>query len=104
MPTIITKEQLADHLIAGLNEIVKADRMALGALIEHRVPCNEALADHPTVQAHSENGKPTTVGLLGILNGLVGTIDAGPRKGWGFIAAVSEEDGTLSHFRRTDKP
>lgn len=103
MPTIVTKEQLADHLIAGLNEIARTDKIALGALIEHRVPCNDELAGHPTVQVHDDGINPTTVGLLGILNGLVGVIETGPRKDWGFIAAVFEKDGTLSHFRRTDK-
>jgi hypothetical protein len=90
-------------LIDRLNEIAGADSKALGDLIEARVPCNEALADHPSVQVFAHEGPPT-VGLLGILNGLVGTIDEGPRKGWGFIAAVFEDDGTFSHFRRTDAP
>lgn len=69
-----------------LNEIHLLDRQALGALLANRVPCNEALADHPTVQVGDANGG-FTVGLLGILNGLAG-VDS---KGRGAVAAKFEE-------------
>jgi len=95
------KVALANQLIDSLNEIAKHDPVAMGKLIEARVPCNEALADHPTVQVDAHEGSPT-VGLLGILNGLVGTIDDGPKKGWGLITAVCEDGGSCRLFRRTD--
>jgi hypothetical protein len=73
-----------DETIAFLNELVKLDAEALGSLVETRVPCNNALAHHATVQVNAYEGKcKYKVGLLGILNGLFGTDD----KGWGGIAA-----------------
>jgi hypothetical protein len=97
------KEAMADLLIERLNEIAGHDPVAMGKLIDARVPCNDALADHPSVQVHDfDDDKPPVVGMLGILNGLVGTIDDGPKKGWGFITAVCEDDGSVSGFRRTD--
>ena len=63
--------------VAYLNELVRLDRPAMHALVESRVPCQEALADHPTVQVVSD-GEDAVVGFLGVLNGLFGT-DA---EGW----------------------
>jgi len=63
-----------------LNELVKIDADALRALIGHRVPCNNGLVDHPTVQV-GEFGGVFQVGMLGILNGLFGVNE----DGYGFI-------------------
>jgi len=103
-----------DHVLWFLNALVKeVDADAIKALIETRVPCNTALADHPTVQVHlkghdnqdvdqiPEAEREWQVGFLGILNGLFGRYGENPKKGWGQIAAVFEEDGALSGFRRT---
>ena len=97
------KEALADFFIERLNEIAQADPEAMGKLIATRVPCNEALADHPTVQVRALKGEPPAVGVLGLLNGLVGIIEDGPRKGYGLITAIVENDGTCRGFRRTEE-
>ena len=102
--TKATKQDLADLLIKRLNEISKTDPTAMEWLLKNRVECNDALADHPTVQVNSEGDKPM-VGMLGILNGLVGAIDDdGPKKGWGFIAAKWDDEQGFTGFVRTDKP
>jgi hypothetical protein len=90
---------LADVLIERLNGLIQnpAIREDIGKLIETRVPCSKETLDHPTIQAGDEG-----VGFLGILNGLVGTIPEGPKKGWGFIAAEFSDDGKLERFQRTD--
>jgi hypothetical protein len=49
-----------------------------------------ATAEHPTVQV---DGGSMTLGVLGLLNGLCGTIKGGERDGWGRIAASYEENG-----------
>lgn len=56
-----------------LNQAVKADPSAMHALVVNRVPCTDALADHPTIVVDDEGtpGYPH-VGLLGILNGITG--------------------------------
>lgn len=94
------RESLADQFIDVLNELIEADSTAIQDLIEHRVSCDEELGVHPTVQTMLD-GKAYTVGLLGILNGLVGVIESGPKEGWGFISAVYDDDGKLVKFQRT---
>lgn len=69
-------------MVEVLNELMTADSFAMHELVETRVACNEALADHPTVpvmsvsqfpdckrQAHFP-GLTSCVGLLGVLNGI----------------------------------
>ena len=100
-----------DDTIAFLNELVAlGEGGVLARLIEKRTWCTKALEDHPTVQIAGREDRVVAgrtvklrmVGFLGILNGLFGTISEGEKKGWGYIAAVYESDGTLSGFRRTD--
>jgi len=103
---IKTEQDLADYIIAQLNEISQTDPTAMEWLLENRIACNEALADHPTVQVYpSENGEPIKVGMLGIINGIVGAIGEGkPMAGFGFIAAVYDDDDNFVRFRRTNDP
>jgi len=85
----MNKLQLAQYIVDQLNEIYSHDPEALHALCESRVPCNEALRKHPTVQVLVEGGgTESRVGLLGILNGIVGIQD----DGWGYISAIYDED------------
>lgn len=58
-----------EETIALLNSALETDREAISSLIEHRVPCSDAMAEHPTIQVSPNQ----TVGLLGIINGLFGT-------------------------------
>ncbi|KAB2857372.1 MAG: hypothetical protein F9K41_04000 [Sphingopyxis terrae] len=89
----------ADDLIAFLNEIVNTDPDFMQQLVDHRPPCNQLLADHPTVQVGAGMEHRNVAGILGLLNGFLGVIDKGPRKGWGAIAAIYQ-GGRLSHFER----
>ena len=77
--------------INALNTMVEADREAIENLLNYRVECNEAMADHPTVQVMADNHK-FKVGLLGIINGIFGAKD-----GIGYIA-FEYEDGKLVRF------
>lgn len=63
--------ELADRIIDLMNEALKLDPEAVTALIGSRVPCNEALADHPTIQTGMLECR-RLVGMLGFLNGLCG--------------------------------
>lgn len=89
----------ADDLIAFLNEIVETDRAFMQALVDFRPSCNAYLADHPTVQVGRERDGTHVAGIVGLLNGFIGAIDDGPRRGWGVIAAVYE-GGELVRFAR----
>ena len=85
-------------VIAILNEINELDTSVLPALISHRVSCNKALGQHPTVQVGYINDDPKTeryeVGFLGILNGLFGTDE----NGWGHIYVHLKENGSIDKF------
>ena len=85
----MVNRELALLIIDKLNDMVKCDPCAFACLLCIRVPCNQALANHPTCQVGRSNGGDI-VGLVGILNGLAGNYDDGPKKGWGGIALKFE--------------
>lgn len=65
-------EELSENIRDLLNSAMKCDPVAIHALIVNRVPCNQALVEHPCVVV-DDLGAPdrSVVGLLGILNGLL---------------------------------
>jgi len=89
-------------VVTYLNELIEADCDAVKALVQYRVPTNQNMMDHPSicVMADSdEDGNPVNpvVGLLGVINGLVGIGEGG----WHYIAAEFDEDGNLHRFLET---
>ncbi len=87
-----------DEAVVQLNTMLEADPRAMQALIQLRIPCNQALADHPTAQVGNDP-EGYTVGPLGIINGLFGV----DKDQWGHIAAVYE-DGILRRFEKLGEP
>lgn len=92
---MINESITIEDALRVLNEAVKADREAMQALIDARVLCNDKLGKHPTIQVGRMDGC-LRVGILGLLNGLFGTAE----DGWGAIAAVFDDDGTITEFKR----
>lgn len=92
---------LADEVIARLNALIQDPniRADLEKLINERIAVSKETIDHPTIQVAADSN---TLGFLGLLNGIVGTITEGRLKGWGYIAAVYDDSGKLERFRRTD--
>lgn len=86
----------SSHVIAYLNSLLLYDAQAVERLVEFRTPCNSTLRDHPTVQVLEEDGI-SKVGLFGVLNGIFGVNEGG----FGAIAAIVEEDGTITKFIAT---
>jgi hypothetical protein len=81
------REQITiEEAIGFLNQMVLIDPDATRALVETRVPCNQAMADHPTLQVQVAPDESFLVGVLGLLNGIFGVDD----EGWGPIAACYE--------------
>jgi hypothetical protein len=97
-------DQLADEIIKRLNALIENDdvRKDVGRLLEVRVHCSEATLRHPTIQVGSYKGIDA-VGLLGLLNGLVGVDPelAGSLSGAGYITAFWEGKDNLVRFQRT---
>jgi hypothetical protein len=57
-----------------LNEMLELDYKSTKKLVEYRVPCNEKIADHPTIQVQKfKTDKFPKVGLIGVINGMFGT-------------------------------
>jgi hypothetical protein len=105
VPLAKAERAIIESVIDTLNRIHAADPTVLPALINHRVECNEAVADDPSVQvtvvpavqpgSGSEPKDGTfMVGFLGILNGICG-VDA---RTVGYIAALYDDDHKLTRF------
>ena len=94
-----------DMAINALNRALAADPEAMKALIEYRVPCNEALAKDPTIQVVPLPDQPGyQVGLLGIVNGMLGILgpEAGKKEGFGPVTMlVDNTTGAIMGFRKT---
>ncbi len=100
------KDVDVDRVLNFLNELVALDADAIGRLITTHVQCNKDLADHPTVQVSEDKNGIPSVGLLGVINGLLGTQpDDAARPGWGYIAAQFGDYGygPLLGFVRIDQ-
>jgi len=104
----VQDEELADELIARLNMLcnehidIKED---IGKLIEERIKCSVATAKHERIQTvYVEDSAPrgtdwSELGLLGLLNGLVG-LDPETNKA-GFISAEFDDKNRFIRFLRT---
>lgn len=86
----------AQQIVDLLNELLALDPVAINSLVKNRVPCNQALADHPTVTVDDgvwESGESWfTVGLLGILEGVAG-IDGK------LIASIDDDEKGIVGFK-----
>ena len=90
------KVQLATELCEYLNDLLRHDAKSIHDLCEERVPCNTALADHPTVQVAAGTPNELAVGMLGILNGFVGVHE----DNFGYIVAeYSDDERKIEKFR-----
>lgn len=74
-PRVASGGLLMDAILDALNSAFAADPAAVHSLCANRVPCNQALADHPTVQVAViqalEQHPAFCVGALGLINGVV---------------------------------
>jgi len=97
----IVAHDVQDYAIRVLNEAFEADPTAISAMFSPmtRFLCNEELADHPTIQVRSydDSVNPTTVGVLGLINGLLA--DEGNVAG-AIAMMVDEDTGEITGFTR----
>jgi len=88
---------LAEEIIQRLNRLIQDPNVRddIGKLLEVRVNASPETCNHPTIQVQSD-----LLGTLGLLNGIVGSINSGSKQGWGYIAAVFDDNGVLKIFTR----
>jgi hypothetical protein len=87
-----------DDALAVLQQIFEMDPEAIAKMLAVRVPCNERLAGHSTVQVSEDAPGQFTVGVMGLLNGIFGV----RTNMAGYLAYILEQDGRVSGFCRTD--
>lgn len=91
----MNKNEQLEAILSCLNQAYKDDEAAMHALVANRIPCNQQLADHPTIQV-SDNKVCAgfNVGCLGIINGVLAAA------GIPLVAAkwVIEEEGKPNKF------
>lgn len=92
---------LANEIIKRFNQLIENPiiRADIEELINHRIRASSETYNHPTIQTAEDS-----FGLLGVLNGLVGAIPEGPKKGWGYIAAEFNDEGDLVRFVLSTTP
>jgi hypothetical protein len=80
-----------------LNEALNADPDAVSKLFSHRIPCGDALADHPEIivgpSVPEDKNSPPDLGLLGLLNGMARRIHPDHR-----IVSHYDDNGKLFKF------
>jgi hypothetical protein len=82
----------AEHIVTTLNQMLEADPVALTSLFSVRVPSNDELAHAwPEVV---RPGDDHFLGLIGILNGIAGTVHAGQPR----ISMSVTPSGTIEYF------
>ena len=62
--------------IEVLNDVLERDPVAITQLVNLRVDCNPQLINHPTIQSSVYHGT-SKVGVLGLINGIVGNSPSG---------------------------
>lgn len=96
---IDSTESLVNVFINKLNEMVLSDTAAIDWLLDARAPTTSA-SFHEDVLIHRERGC-YYIGLLEVLNSLLGPIPDGPKAGEPYIAALYR-DGQIYEFARND--
>jgi hypothetical protein len=88
-------ESLIDSSLKVLNDLFQSDPKAILNLVDYRVDVGEEVADHPTVQVQVNCDNVYKLGILGILNGIIGVHSNGE----GYIAAEYDGDILLGFVR-----
>ena len=94
-------EDLADELITRLNDLAESPEVSrmLIEMMETRIEVSGNLAEHPTIQVDSDS----TVGLMGLLNGICGIRMEEPLMLYGHITACVRTRNSV-RFERTVNP
>lgn len=94
------RSDFVDRAVAVLNEALKISPEAVTDLVRHHVACRDGLKDHPTIQVLLADDSKPTVGMLGLINGILGL----NTEGFGQVTAVLDDDGSglvVTTFQRS---
>lgn len=69
-------QTLSEKIILLLQEACVLDNKAITELVLSRIECNQELAEHATIQVYKDKDNKTIVGLLGIINGILGELNS----------------------------
>jgi hypothetical protein len=73
--SMLKKKVTAQDVCDLLNDMLVLDRKGTTAIVNHRHVCNKKISDHPTLMVRTvveDKKKISTIGLIGILNGIFG--------------------------------
>jgi hypothetical protein len=92
--TMLENKELAQTICDRLNTLLQDPgvREALQKLIDTRVPVSEDVANHQTIQCQEESPTECSLGLLGVLNGIIGG-----SPGY-LMASLNDDSGELLSF------
>ena len=88
-------EDITELIIGVLNRALKADQKAVSALLSTRVPCNEELANDPTILVREDTGA-YSVSVLNLIDGLIEPREDGIPK----IAVIRGDNGLIESLMR----
>ena len=92
-----------DYVIDFLNELVKLDYNFTLSLIDSRLPCNNTILNHETIQVDLRKDDIPKAGFLGVLNGIFGTLQRDDKyNGCGKIMANVDREKEFLVFYKTE--
>jgi len=97
---INTTDRLINVVVSRLNAILDQDPGAMKDLLEKRVPTTPNTYDGDVVTHKNDDGY--FIGMLEVLNSIIGPIPEGPKEGQQFIVALYDCTGALRKFARND--
>ena len=99
---INTTDRLINVVVSRLNAILDQDPDAMKDLVEKRVPVAPATYDEDVVVVIHKNNDGYFIGMLEVINSILGPIPEGPKEGQQFIIALYDCSGALRKFARND--
>ncbi len=89
---------LVDAAVTVLNEALRLSPDAICALVHHHVACTPGLVEHPTVQVRVPDAGVPSIGLLGIVNGILCRVQSDA-----LVAAVVDQDSPAERVLRFER-
>lgn len=93
-------DRLINVVVGRLNAILDQSPGSMKELLENRVPVSPGYFDEDVVIHKNDDGY--FIGMLEVINSILGPIPEGPKEGKQFIVALYDCSGELKKFARND--